>query len=453
MSTERLFRLFQTILEQEQKNLRTRVTDIIENEYSPELPRLFQVEQCKVEDKLPDICESIPKTELMELCKKAGNGQYEFWPSCRKTCDEVMGGKVDYTSCLTTEYPCVDGFCLSIYDGLGDNKPDCIDARYMPEIKYKMDEQVIDKEATRYTWGHINGIVVQGPGIPEVSGNARNDCGSYGFIVGGDYRYQCMDAPAAISPVGNLAYGNCDSCNGAGVKTRYAEINIGASNAGSSKRGGAQSTRCREKKELDKYGDLGLRECVDIDENTPKETYSGYLDFNGLVSKKLIHSGQYAGNIGTRGLDDMTKFAPSFADIQTFSSADEAMAACIKVSACCGITYSKAYNWTLRNGGFVKRIDKTDNLFGRQSEHRKIFGEWEVNKKSNGSSGIVGHFIEAIWGSVSFRKECFGNKTGFCKDRFTSCKIFKETFCGPSEDENYLNCLETCGICSGKKTW
>ena len=39
------------------------------------------------------------------------------------------------------------------------------------------------------------------------------------------------------------------------------------------------------------------------------------------------------------------------------------------VRACCGITYSKALNWTLRNGGFVKKIDKTDGEFGTP-EHR-----------------------------------------------------------------------------------
>ena len=77
---------------------------------------------------------------------------------------------------------------------------------------------------------------------------------------------------------------------------------------------------------------------MDIDHDTPKETYSGYLDFNEFLSKELTqlkhedgYNRQYAGNIGTRGSGtDGTAFAPKPTDIQTFSSADQAMAACMK---------------------------------------------------------------------------------------------------------------------------
>lgn len=90
------------------------------------------------------------------------------------------------TACLTTEYPCVDGFCLGIGEGLGNNKPDCIDARYTPELKYKMDEQVLEIFGVNYAARR------KIPGIPGNSGNAKNDCAGYGFVVAGDYRYQCM---------------------------------------------------------------------------------------------------------------------------------------------------------------------------------------------------------------------------------------------------------------------
>ena len=57
-----------------------------------------------------------------------------------------------------------------------------------------------------------------------------------------------------ISPESHANYGNCSSCTGEGIKTRYSKINIGASNGGSSEKSGEQSTKCREKDELQKFG-------------------------------------------------------------------------------------------------------------------------------------------------------------------------------------------------------
>ena len=56
---------------------------------------------------MPDICENVPKKDLIELCKKTGESSYKrhaFWPACRKTCDEAMEGKIDYTSSLKLQY-------------------------------------------------------------------------------------------------------------------------------------------------------------------------------------------------------------------------------------------------------------------------------------------------------------------------------------------------------------
>ena len=63
-----------------------------------------------------------------------------------------------------------------------------------------------------------------------------------------------VDGAASVSPIANVTYGNCSSCVGEGVKTRYSKIRIGATNAGLSQRGGEQSTKCREKEEINKFG-------------------------------------------------------------------------------------------------------------------------------------------------------------------------------------------------------
>ena len=57
---------------------------------------------CKslVADDMPDMCGSIPKSDLVELCKKTSNQPFDFWTKCRATCDKIMGGKVDYTGRL-----------------------------------------------------------------------------------------------------------------------------------------------------------------------------------------------------------------------------------------------------------------------------------------------------------------------------------------------------------------
>ena len=63
-----------------------------------------------------------------------------------------------------------------------------------------------------------------------------------------------VDAPAAISAVADAVYGNCDSCDGEGVKTRFSKIRLNATNGGASIRGGEQSTKCREKDEINEFG-------------------------------------------------------------------------------------------------------------------------------------------------------------------------------------------------------
>ena len=68
-----------------------------------------------VEDKRPHICQSFTKKQLVELCRKRENEVFdqrkrkdpEFWKICRATCNEIMGGKVDYSGrlkslCATT---------------------------------------------------------------------------------------------------------------------------------------------------------------------------------------------------------------------------------------------------------------------------------------------------------------------------------------------------------------
>ena len=78
------------------------------------------------------------------------------------------------------------------------------------------------------------------------------------------------------------------------------------------------------------------------------------------------------------------------------------------VNECCGITYSRALNWTLRNGGYVRKF----NAKNKSIEPRRIFGDWEVFIHSEIVTGVHGEYIEAIWGSVSFRKDCVGNTKG-----------------------------------------
>ena len=53
-----------------------------------------------VEDEMADMCESIPKSDLVDLCNKTGNQPFDFWTKCRMTCNKIMGEKVDYTGKL-----------------------------------------------------------------------------------------------------------------------------------------------------------------------------------------------------------------------------------------------------------------------------------------------------------------------------------------------------------------
>ena len=63
-----------------------------------------------------------------------------------------------------------------------------------------------------------------------------------------------VDAPAQISPIADAVYGNCNSCDGEGVKTRFSKIRLNATNGGASRKGGEQSTKCREKDEINEFG-------------------------------------------------------------------------------------------------------------------------------------------------------------------------------------------------------
>ena len=62
---------------------------------------------------------------------------------------------------------------------------------------------------------------------------------------------------------------------------------------------------------------------------------------------------------------------------------------------CCGITFSKALNFTLRNGGIVNKYDGID----RNSEPVILF-----DKKV---------WVPEVWGVKSWSKDCFkGNRPG-----------------------------------------
>ena len=85
---------------------------------------------------------------------------------------------------------------------------------------------------------------------------------------------------------------------------------------------------------------------------------------------------------------------------------------CILVNECCGITFSTGMGWTLRNGGFVRKFDENQ----ADSEPRRMMKTWEVYESKQtggrGAQGAQGALVKAIWGTVSFRKECVGNETG-----------------------------------------
>ena len=74
--------------------------------------------------------------------------------------------------CLTTQYRCVDGFCLDI-EAIANEKPDCIDAKYTPELKYLTDHRILP--------------------LPEPHSELENKlqrwvCETSGWFDAGDYR-------------------------------------------------------------------------------------------------------------------------------------------------------------------------------------------------------------------------------------------------------------------------
>ena len=71
------------------------------------------------------------------------------------------------------------------------------------------------------------------------------------------------------------------------------------------------------------------------------------------------------------------------------------------VKECCGITFSKAFKWTLRNGRLIRKFNGTDQF----AEPRIVFGDAKY-------SDSLREYTDMFWGTVSFTKDCFGDRKG-----------------------------------------
>merc|ERR1711981_948805 len=204
------------------------------------------------------------------------------------------------------------------------------------------------------------------------------------------------------------SFQNCDKCFGGGSKRRTLTTLEDSTNADRNTCAKSQLLNCNTHEEFEN-DKKDVDACAKV---------NGYLDFGEYLPGTLV-------GVTNNGKVDI-KLRKNYDSVQKWGTAKEAMEKCTKVQGCCGITYSDELKWTMRNGGSIKSAHDDEDL-------------------------------KAVYGTVSYRKDCYQDKfekqkLPVCenKEPDEDCKDFVEGLKGEEladackEDLLFLDCLKTC---------